>query len=59
MQTRHTKGPRDHFKEASDFDFEVSSNIQLKKNKILFLNAYIYPEGTYIIYHIHYNGEIP
>ena len=30
MQGRHTRGPRDRYKEASGFDFEYSSNIQMK-----------------------------
>ena len=32
-------GPRDWFKEANDFDFEYSSNIQLRLN--LFLSFFI------------------
>ena len=30
MQSRHTRGPRDRSKEASGFDFEYSSYIQLR-----------------------------
>ena len=40
MQGCHTQGPMDWFKEASGFDFEYSSNIQLRL-KIFFLSLYL------------------
>ena len=40
MQGCHIRGPMDWFKEASSFDFEYSSNIQLRL-KIFFLSWYL------------------
>ena len=44
MQRSSYKGPKDWFKEASGFDFEYSSNIQLRLSFLL-LYTYFKPKG--------------